>query len=47
MNHEKALSDLARAAGVRIRLATDVHLSFNDRTGVRRSFYRSAFRHRA
>lgn len=43
MKFDRHISDTARAAGVRVLIANDVHLGFIDRGGVKRGFYRSAF----
>lgn len=43
MKFDRHISDAARAAGVRLLIANDVHLAFLDRGGRRRGFFKSAF----
>lgn len=41
MKFKSSISDVAQAAGVKLLMANDVHLSFLDREGRKRGFYRS------
>lgn len=43
MKIDKAISDAAKAAGVRFLIATDVHLGLIDRRGIKRRFFKSSF----